>query len=288
LVDSASLSTAIKVSIPFHSFHLVANQQCFFLLTSLFLLGFQLRTIEKLMAGIIQVGGWGIFEGLLKVDVGTLSVLAQLLRQAFSAVSEHSEKLLFDGKQSTHLHSILWCIWLILSFVVRIDESYAFFMVNDTLSVSVPPASKMPDNLKQFFRPVYLWAPSEQELLMICEVSLLAKGFREARSLAAKIVFVYNMLSKQLFQSRNLQFGLRAMQIMLSTAAHYRNHLVAVATSSSTTLSSQEELGMFRSQALLDLRYSHSLLTPQALLLVLFTIAVFHSLLAKKPPSSIN
>ena len=54
--------------------------------------------------------------------------------------------------------------------------------------------SKLPDNLKQLFRPVAMSVPDNE---LIAEVLLYAEGFKDAKNLAKKIVSIFT-LSKQL------------------------------------------------------------------------------------------
>jgi len=54
--------------------------------------------------------------------------------------------------------------------------------------------SKLPDNLKQLFRPVAMSAP---DLGLIAETMLYSEGFKHAKKLAVKIVSLFK-LCKQL------------------------------------------------------------------------------------------
>ena len=50
--------------------------------------------------------------------------------------------------------------------------------------------SKLPDNLKQLFRPV---AMSKPDIELIGEVIMFSEGFKQAKLLGRKIVAVFNL-----------------------------------------------------------------------------------------------
>lgn len=54
---------------------------------------------------------------------------------------------------------------------------------------------RLPDNLKQLFRPVVMSAPDNE---LIAETELFSDGFKQAKSLAKKIVTLFT-LSKLVF-----------------------------------------------------------------------------------------
>ena len=63
----------------------------------------------------------------------------------------------------------------------------------------------------------------DQEL--IAQVFLFAKGFRNAESLASKIVPLFNLCSEQLSEQPHYDFGLRALKSVLASAGIMkRNH----------------------------------------------------------------
>ena len=54
--------------------------------------------------------------------------------------------------------------------------------------------SKLPDNLKQLFRPVAMSVPDNE---LIAEVLMYSEGFKNAKELAEKVISIF-VLSKQL------------------------------------------------------------------------------------------
>lgn len=73
--------------------------------------------------------------------------------------------------------------------------------------------SKLPDNLKQLFRPVAMSAPDNE---LIAEVLLFAEGFKHSKQLAQKLIPLFK-LSKQLLSSQqHYDWGLRALKTILT------------------------------------------------------------------------
>lgn len=52
--------------------------------------------------------------------------------------------------------------------------------------------SKLPDNLKQLFRPVAMSAPDNE---LIAETYMFSDGFKQAKKLSAKIVSLFKLCS---------------------------------------------------------------------------------------------
>ena len=71
-----------------------------------------IKTLGKILSGLIQVGAWGCLENLFSVDSTVLIVLAQQIRSVSDAIAEHAERFVFDGK------------------TMRIDDNYALFSIS--------------------------------------------------------------------------------------------------------------------------------------------------------------
>ena len=69
--------------------------------------------------------------------------------------------------------------------------------LNSGIFITLNPAGKgyggrqkLPDNLKQLFRPVVMSVPNNE---LIAEVLLFAEGFREGKSLGRKLVAIFTL-----------------------------------------------------------------------------------------------
>jgi dynein heavy chain 2 len=75
--------------------------------------------------------------------------------------------------------------------------------------------SRLPDNLKQLFRPVAMSIPDNE---LIAEVLLYAEGFKEAKQLAQKVICLFTLSKQLLSNQQHYDWGLRALKTILSVA----------------------------------------------------------------------
>lgn len=74
--------------------------------------------------------------------------------------------------------------------------------------------SKLPDNLKQLFRPVAMSAPDND---LIAEVLLYADGFKDAKNLGRKLVSLFTLSRQLLSTQQHYDWGLRALKTVLKS-----------------------------------------------------------------------
>ena len=70
------------------------------------------------------------------------------------------------------------------------NKEAAIFVTMNPAGKGYGGRSKLPDNLKQLFRPVAMTTPNNE---LIAEVLLFAEGFMNAQVLAKKIVSLFVM-----------------------------------------------------------------------------------------------
>ena len=76
-----------------------------------------------------------------------------------------------------------------------LDPNSGIFITMNPAGKGYGGRQKLPDNLKQLFRPVAMSKPDNEQ---IAEVILFAEGFKEAKALGRKLVAIFN-LSKLVF-----------------------------------------------------------------------------------------
>ena len=70
------------------------------------------------------------------------------------------------------------------------DRNAGIFITMNPASKDYGGRQKLPDNLKQLFRPVSMSHPDNE---LIAEVILFSEGFKDAKSLGRKIVTIFDL-----------------------------------------------------------------------------------------------
>ncbi|EJW69855.1 hypothetical protein WUBG_19238, partial [Wuchereria bancrofti] len=73
---------------------------------------------------------------------------------------------------------------------VPVDLNSAIFITLNPASKGYGGRQKLPDNLKQLFRPVIMSVPDNE---LIAETILSAEGFCNAKKLSRKLVSIFNL-----------------------------------------------------------------------------------------------
>lgn len=73
---------------------------------------------------------------------------------------------------------------------IVVNKNAGIFVTMNPAGKGYGGRSKLPDNLKQLFRPVAMSAP---DIELIAEVTLFSEGFKEAKRLSTKIVSLFKL-----------------------------------------------------------------------------------------------
>ena len=148
------------------------------------------QAIGRMFMGLVQCGAWGCFDEfnrLDKVSDETRALNARLyvcgLQDVLSTVSSHIRTI-----QDAIRARAPTCT--INERTVRVDFNAAIFITLNPVARGYGARQRLPDNLKALFRPVVMSEPNSVE---IAETLLYAEGFRDARTLACKIVTAFEM-----------------------------------------------------------------------------------------------
>lgn len=79
---------------------------------------------------------------------------------------------------------------MLLGSNVFVNRNSGIFVTLNPAGKNYGGRSKLPDNLKQLFRPVAMSVPDNE---LIAEVLLYSEGFKHARELAEKIITIFTL-----------------------------------------------------------------------------------------------
>lgn len=158
--------------------------------------GLDHHSMGRIFTGLVKCGAWGCFDEFNRLKEDQLSAVSQQIQVIQAAIKEKASKVKLLNKS------------------IDVDPNAGIFVTMNPAGKGYGGRSKLPDNLKQLFRPVAMSRPDNN---LIAEVILYSEGFQEARDLGQKLVSLYS-LSKQLLSAQlHYDWGLRAMKAVLNT-----------------------------------------------------------------------
>tara|TARA_B110000091_G_scaffold199866_1_gene230119 strand:- start:810 stop:8225 length:7416 start_codon:yes stop_codon:yes gene_type:complete len=103
---------------------------------------------------------------------------------------------------------------VLLGRTIDVDTNAGIFVTMNPAGKHYGGRSKLPENLKNLFRPVAMSRPDND---IISEAILYSEGFRGAKELSHKLCELYKLSKKLLSDQQHYDFGLRAMKAVLNT-----------------------------------------------------------------------
>ena len=97
---------------------------------------------------------------------------------------------------------------------IDMDNNSGIFVTLNPAGKGYGGRSKLPDNLKQLFRPVAMTKPDND---LIAEVILYSEGFKDAKNLGRKLVSLFNLSRQLLSTQQHYDWGLRALKTVLKS-----------------------------------------------------------------------
>eukprot|EP00048_Salpingoeca_helianthica_P012919 m.191176 g.191176 ORF g.191176 m.191176 type:complete len:3938 (+) comp15437_c5_seq50:82-11895(+) len=161
--------------------------------------GMDFKAVGKLLSGLAQCGAWGCFDEFNRLEEGVLSAVSTQIQIIQAAIRERAA--------TTEL----------MERTVSIDPNAGIFITMNPAGKGYGGRQKLPDNLKQLFRPVAMTVP---DLEQISEVVLFSEGFREGKALGRKLVALYTLSRELLSRQQHYDWGLRALKASLRAGGH--------------------------------------------------------------------
>lgn len=141
--------------------------------------GIDFQSMGRIFIGLVKCGAWGCFDEFNR-----------LLEEQLSAISQQIQVIQWALKQALPVVELL-------GRKVDVNKNAGIFVTMNPAAKGYGGRSKLPDNLKQLFRPVAMSAPDN---MLIARVLLFAEGFKFADKFAQKIVELFKM-SKELLSA---------------------------------------------------------------------------------------
>ncbi|XP_076467409.1 LOW QUALITY PROTEIN: cytoplasmic dynein 2 heavy chain 1-like [Babylonia areolata] len=156
--------------------------------------GIDVQSMGRIFVGLVKCGAWGCFDEFNRLEEAVLSAVSMQIQTIQDAIKAREPMLELLGK------------------TVDIDHNSGIFITMNPAGKGYGGRSKLPDNLKQLFRPVAMSKPDND---LIAEVILYSEGFKAAKSLGRKLVAVFNLSKELLSPQQHYDWGLRALKTIL-------------------------------------------------------------------------
>ncbi|XP_032214095.1 cytoplasmic dynein 2 heavy chain 1 isoform X5 [Mustela erminea] len=156
--------------------------------------GIDVKSMGRIFVGLVKCGAWGCFDEFNRLEESVLSAVSMQIQTIQDALKNHRSVCELLGKE------------------VEINSNSGIFITMNPAGKGYGGRQKLPDNLKQLFRPVAMSRPDNE---LIAEVILYSEGFKDARVLGRKLVAIFNLARELLTPQQHYDWGLRALKTVL-------------------------------------------------------------------------
>ena len=157
---------------------------------------FDLKSMGRIFTGLVKCGAWGCFDEFNRLKEDQLSAVSQQIQVIQAAIKLKASTLVLLGR------------------TIDVDHNAGIFVTMNPAGKHYGGRSKLPENLKNLFRPVAMSRPDND---IISEAILFSEGFQGAKSLSHKLCELYSLSKRLLSAQQHYDWGLRAMKAVLNT-----------------------------------------------------------------------
>ena len=156
--------------------------------------GIDIKSMGRIFIGLVKSGAWGCFDEFNRLEEMTLSAVSMQIQPIQTALKQNLGSVILLDKETS------------------LDPNSGIFVTMNPAGKGYGGRQKLPDNLKQLFRPVVM---SKQNNELIAEVTLFSDGFKDAKNIGKKLVGVLNASKQLLTPQQHYDWGLRALVPLL-------------------------------------------------------------------------
>ena len=156
--------------------------------------GIDFQSMGRIFIGLIKCGAWGCFDEFNRLLEEQLSAISQQIQVIQWAIKEKEPTV------------------VLLERTIEVNANAGIFVTMNPAGKGYGGRQKLPDNLKQLFRPVAMSAPDYE---LIAEVLLFSEGFKCAKQLALKICSLFDLCKQLLSYQQHYDWNLRALKTVL-------------------------------------------------------------------------
>jgi dynein heavy chain 2 len=156
--------------------------------------GIDVKSMGRIFIGLIKCGAWGCFDEFNRLEEQTLSAVSMQIQPIQTALKNKQKSVTLLDKQ------------------IDIDQNTGIFVTMNPAGKGYGGRQKLPDNLKQLFRPVAMSRPDNE---LIAEVTLYSEGFKDAKNLGQKLSGIFTLSNRLLTPQQHYDWGLRALKTVL-------------------------------------------------------------------------
>uniref|UniRef100_A0A3Q1BV91 Cytoplasmic dynein 2 heavy chain 1 n=1 Tax=Amphiprion ocellaris TaxID=80972 RepID=A0A3Q1BV91_AMPOC len=156
--------------------------------------GIDVKSMGRIFVGLVKCGAWGCFDEFNRLEEAVLSAVSMQIQAIQDSLKHHKNTCELLGKE------------------VELDPNSGVFITLNPAGKGYGGRQKLPDNLKQLFRPVAMSRPDNE---LIAEVILYSEGFKNGEMLGRKLVAIFNLARELLTPQQHYDWGLRALKTVL-------------------------------------------------------------------------
>ncbi|KAM6946318.1 LOW QUALITY PROTEIN: cytoplasmic dynein 2 heavy chain 1 [Aplochiton taeniatus] len=168
--------------------------------------GIDVKSMGRIFVGLVKCGAWGCFDEFNRLEEAVLSAVSMQIQAIQNSLKNQRRSCELLGKE------------------VDLDPNSGVFITLNPAGKGYGGRQKLPDNLKQLFRPVAMTRPDNE---LIAEVILYSEGFKDGKILGRKLVAIFNLARELLTPQQHYDWGLRALKTVLrgcgSLLQHWRD-----------------------------------------------------------------